>query len=240
MVSLPGDKPTLKRIALSALSLIPSICLAASPGLAPDLASADPRGVVDVIVQFNVPAQQQHASISQLGGVHRADMGIINGAVYSIPVVALGALANNPNVTYVSPDRPVQATLDTANPAVGAELALANGLDGTNVGIAIIDSGILQTNDLLDKTPGSPNASRIVYSASFVPKVTSTADQFGHGTHVAGIIAGNATVIHRHKLLQNFSRHGSQCQADQSPGPGWQWRRNRQQRHQCDRRCHPA
>ena len=89
----PAISRILKRIALSALSLIPSICLAASPKLAPDLAAVDPRGVVDVIIQFNVPAEQQQAKISQAGGVHHGDLPNINGALYSIPAVALDGLA---------------------------------------------------------------------------------------------------------------------------------------------------
>ena len=190
-ISSPVNR-TFSFMLLSVLSLLPSTGLADSPKLAPEIANNNRRGVLDVIIQFNVPAEQQRATISQAGGVHQADLPNINGALYSIPAVALDGLAHNPNVTYISPDRPVQATLDSANPAVGAYLGFVNGWDGTGVGVAIIDSGILQTNDLLDQS-GSPNATRIVYSASFIPKVTSTADQYGHGTHVAGIIAGNAT-----------------------------------------------
>jgi len=33
--------------------------------------------------------------------------------------------------------------------------------------------------------------SRVVYQQSFVPGNSSSADQFGHGTHVAGLIAGD-------------------------------------------------
>src|SRR6266567_8335604 len=98
-----------------------------------------------------------------------------------------------PNVTYISPDREVTAALDYANPTVGAPCGLQNGWDGTGVGVAIIDSGILAESDLLDKSTNASNISRIVYSQSFVPGVSSTADQYGHGTHVAGIVAGNGT-----------------------------------------------
>ena len=59
--------------------------------------------------------------------------------------------------------------------------------------MAIIDSGVA---DLPDFYTGG--TSRIVYSQSFVgteggadPNGNSPADEFGHGTHVAGILAGN-------------------------------------------------
>src|SRR4029077_9092270 len=65
----------------------------------------------------------------------------------------------------------------------------ANGWNGTGVGIAVIDSGVGSVDDL--NSDGNIQPSRVVYSQSFVNGDTSTADGYGHGTHVAGIIAGN-------------------------------------------------
>ena len=57
-------------------------------------------------------------------------------------------------------------------------------MDGTGVSIAIIDSGIGDSPDL-DKN-------KIVYSYDFVTgHLGRASDQYGHGTHIAGIIAGN-------------------------------------------------
>jgi serine protease AprX len=61
-------------------------------------------------------------------------------------------------------------------------------VDGTGIGVAVIDSGVYNHDDLA--LPGTTQ-SRIVYSESFVPGDPSTDDAYGHGTHVAGIIAGN-------------------------------------------------
>jgi subtilisin family serine protease len=56
------------------------------------------------------------------------------------------------------------------------------GVDGQGIGIAVIDSGI---------APHSALASRVVANVSFVTGDPRMTDAFGHGTHVAGIIAGN-------------------------------------------------
>jgi serine protease AprX len=179
---------------LALLLLVPFASYGQSSKIAPDLAAADPHSVVTVIVQFAGPADDsQEATIRRLGGTPQAELPLIEGKLVSIPANALNGLANNPNVVYISPDRQVEATLDYANTTVNAEYALQYGWDGTGVGVAVIDSGILQENDLQSTATNASNVSRVVYNQSFVPKVTSTADQYGHGTHVAGIIGGNGS-----------------------------------------------
>jgi len=61
---------------------------------------------------------------------------------------------------------------------------------GRGVGVAVIDTGI--AGDLVDfQTPGW-QGSRVIASAVTNPCATDANDHFGHGTHVAGLIAGNS------------------------------------------------
>src|SRR4051812_36811752 len=173
-----------------AVLFVPSICVAdPSSKISPDLTDLDPHSFVNVIVQFVLPPSSQDSqAINQLGGVPLdADLSLIRAQLFSIPARAVTGLAHNPNVAYITPDRSVDPTLDYANGTIGAQTAFTNGFTGTGVGVAIIDSGILTARDLA----ANSGVSRIVYSQSFVPKVTTTIDQYGHGTHVAGIVAGN-------------------------------------------------
>jgi serine protease AprX len=176
------------------LLLLPLLGYGRSSKIAPDLDGLDPQSIVTVIVQFTgLSDEARETIIEHLGGEEEAELPVIHGVLISLPARALAGLANNPNVVYISPDRQLEATLDYANSTVNAEYALQYGWDGTGVGVAVIDSGILQENDLLSTATSASNISRIVYSQSFIPKFTSTADQYGHGTHVAGIIGGNGT-----------------------------------------------
>lgn len=118
---------------------------------------------------------------------HRFDH--IKGAAYRIPVRMLDFLENHPDIAYVTPDRPNTPASDDTLSAVMADVASSQyGLDGTGVGVAVIDSGVYNHDDLQN---AASSGSRIVYSESFVPGDSSVNDAYGHGTHVAGLIGGN-------------------------------------------------
>lgn len=71
----------------------------------------------------------------------------------------------------------------------GADQAWSqHGLSGHDVTVAVVDSGVQYRYDL--RVAGS-TASRILTRVNFVSGSTQVYDMCGHGTHIAGIIAGN-------------------------------------------------
>ena len=187
----------LQSFLLAAILTLGSLAALAAPNaganhkLAPDLANfpVNADGTVDVIIQFNqVPQAKHFAQLAAHGGRLKFAFQHINGAAYRISVKELAWLEKHPDVAYVSPDRPNKVSSDDYTAAVMDDFARQQyGLDGTGVGIAVIDSGVFNHDDL-QNTSG---ASRVVYSESFVANDPSTNDAYGHGTHVAGILAGN-------------------------------------------------
>lgn len=160
--------------------------------LSPDLDSAaKTNGMVDVIVQFNhVPDDNKYKFLKSSGAKIKARLHSINGTSVRIPAGLLRLLEADPDVVYVTPDRPVEMTYDETLGTVMADIAAQQfKLDGNGVGVAVIDSGIADHPDLHSSADSSQ--SRVVYSESFVPGVSSASDQYGHGTHVAGLIGGN-------------------------------------------------
>jgi hypothetical protein len=107
---------------------------------------------VDVIIQYNVPpTDAHHQKVQNKGGVLKTKLDFIKGAHYSVPVEALDDLADDPDVAYISPDREVSGSLDYVTSAVGAPTAwYIYGLDGSGVGVAVIDSGIHKSSDFKD------------------------------------------------------------------------------------------
>ncbi len=160
--------------------------------VAHDIDRRHPNARIDVIVQFKVtPRAQHYQRMSARGATLKTKLHSINAAAFKLPVSALADMENDPDVLYVSPDRSVslKATYESFASAVEADVAAQQfGLDGTGIGVAVIDSGVGDHADF-----HTPNGSRIVHSESFVAGNTSTIDAYGHGTHVSGIIGGNGS-----------------------------------------------
>src|SRR5713226_4584815 len=131
---------------------------------------------VDVIIQFNqTPTPAHHQKVQNKGGVLKTRLDFIKAAHYSVPVEALDDLADDPDVAYISPNRPVKGALDTTVATVNGGYAQTLGLTGAGIGVAVIDSGISDIPDLHD----SSGSNEVVYSQSFVPNDTNTGDPFG-------------------------------------------------------------
>ena len=153
------------------------------------------RQTVRVIVQYRqMPTSAHYATMKGRGGLLSAKLHMIKGAAFTIPVSALAALEADPEVASVTIDHPMNVMDDLTNTATGVKNAWNSGFNGAGVGVAVIDSGINDSHpDLMDSTE---TTSRVVYHQDFTGTPTTNAsganwDLYGHGTHVAGIIAGN-------------------------------------------------
>ncbi len=117
-----------------------------------------------------------------------------NVRALDIPAGHVLLLAASSLVSFVSADRSVRLlghlSATTGADAVRGEPGTPSALDGTGVGIAVIDSGVYAGHkSFLDKS----SRARVVRSVDFTGEGT-TSDPFGHGSHVAGVAAGNGRV----------------------------------------------
>ncbi|MGC2059668.1 MAG: S8 family serine peptidase, partial [Candidatus Sulfotelmatobacter sp.] len=189
----------MKRFALVVLLLAGTLAYANNSKIAPELQNYPPTQQANIIVQY-APGTQVNCSgllglvdcllndILKLGGTILGDLPLVNGVVAQLDGNGIVSLSNQSNVVYISPDRALTPALSNAAPAINAFSAWQSGYTGAGIGVALVDSGISSHPDL---NGGSRGGSRVAYSQSFLPSNSSTNDQYGHGTHVAGLIAGD-------------------------------------------------
>jgi serine protease AprX len=171
-------------------------------------AAADPDGQFDVIVRAAAeqarpgarpPAQDRAREVVRRhGGRTRFALGIVGGAAATLSGREILTLTHDPDVGYVFRDAKIAASFDPVADyakvtSVGILITGANlawyylNVCGRGVGVAVVDSGVAPHPDL---------AGRIVVAADFTqdPPLISTSplgDPGGHGTHVAGLVAGD-------------------------------------------------
>src|SRR5687768_12294912 len=124
------------------------------------------------------------------GGKAGRRLGILNARVAKIPNRTLKTLASDPRVKRIHHDRPTQGFVGRTAVTVGARAVQElMGYTGEGIGVAIADSGVTAWHDDLSAANGA--GQRVSHFRDFVNGYTETYDDWGHGTHVAGIVAGN-------------------------------------------------
>lgn len=145
---------------------------------------ASGSGDIEVIVTGSV---EKTARLSQRHGL-RVKKQLESGAVFSVSRQELDALSQDLEVESLSGNPLVRSAMALTTNVTGAEAAWSGAIEslgkvnGSGIGVAIIDSGIADHPAL---------ASRVVASVDFTDRRGRGVDFYGHGTHIAGIIAGS-------------------------------------------------
>lgn len=161
-----------------------------------EMMAQDPTGKkrVDVIIQAKNANSSNLRTLMTENKVRLNDrIGESNTLVASMTLNSVQSLSQSGMVNYISPDRPTQMT-GYVEKTLGVDLVrnqTGYQLTGTGIGIAVLDSGVYSSHNAFKDDSG---ASRIAYSKSFVTGDNSTADVYGHGTHVAGLALSNASI----------------------------------------------
>ena len=144
-------------------------------------------------------SSQAKRDVIALGGTVGIDLPIIDGFGASLSPAAASALAGSADVREVSPDAATTTQGNSYNPAtdVGGPAGLSSDIgyntywsqrvSGQGVGVALIDSGVAPV-------PALSASGKVIYGPDFTPTGYFTQvralDTYGHGTFMAGLIAG--------------------------------------------------
>ncbi len=152
----------------------------------------NPLAKTTVIVTLQ-PGAQVPADFKRFARTTKLD--IINSVVLDVPDTVLKKLEAHPDIFSVHFDRPIKAHNYTTRLTVGANVVQSTfGYTGAGIAVAVIDSGITSWHD--DLTNNSSKVfpygnQRVAKFVDFVNNRTLPYDDNGHGSHVAGTIAGN-------------------------------------------------
>ena len=130
----------------------------------------------------------------------RSSLPLVHSYTSRLTASQILLLLDSSVVEYVTRDEPIRsmgrsspaedASSDSYLSAIGVDGLHARGYDGRGVGVAVFDSGIGEHDDL-------PVVRSLADFTVYPPRITRKhrdSDDYGHGTHVAGIIAARRAV----------------------------------------------
>jgi serine protease AprX len=145
---------------------------------------------------------QAEAQVVGAGGRLVRPLAIINGFSATVDSTVVGYLDRSPAIAEITPDVAVHlagkkpgpmnqetstGSLSSIETIVGAQQAWSQGITGTGVDVALLDSGVTPVAGLNDPTKVI-NGPDLSFDSQF-PSLQYL-DAYGHGTHMASIIAG--------------------------------------------------
>jgi serine protease AprX len=200
-------KPTRKPGYITALGILTAMLAAAdvalsvarpesklAPAVIGRLDHLAAHGLVDepvalIIQTWGTPDQSDRSLVGDFGGRTGEPFRSIHGFAAEVPARNVLDLAASSRVRRVSYDWPVRPHLDQDIAVEDPEAALPEdrgdpGFTGRGVTVAILDSGVSPSPHF------GPDASVIMTEIDFTEPDSQLRDPFGHGTHMAGIVAG--------------------------------------------------
>jgi serine protease AprX len=178
-----------------AVVLAASLCAVSVGAPGPVAGAAVPS--VEALVRVQVGSEASVAqAIKSLGGDAHAPLKVLNGYMARIPSDRVEAVQTIPGVVSVvtgvdigfdpamyDPEE-ISSSLYQVAKNIGADDLWKDGYTGAGVDVAVIDSGIERLPHFAGRVVDGPDLS---FGSDDAAPGT---DQFGHGTHMAGIIAG--------------------------------------------------
>ena len=159
------------------------------------LSAADKANVIVVMRARALPGRVDHLERASGLDVSKR-FSLIDAVAGRVTKARLQTLARDPLVDHVERNKPIHAFNDTAQESFGVTAARTNAptIDGNADGnvntyssgdmvAAIIDTGIDASHQDLDE-------GKVIAFRDFVNNINTPYDDHGHGTHVAGILAG--------------------------------------------------
>jgi serine protease AprX len=151
----------------------------------------DDNGIVVLVSQLEPSDPRPAQLIERAGGAVLERLSLIDGFSARVPSRVVPALRGLPGIRFVSPNRSVRLLSQYGQDSgvasaiytdvVRAPRVWAAGVTGAGVNVAVIDTGVNTTGDL---------AGRVVRAQDFTIEQDNQ-DSYGHGTFVAGLIAGS-------------------------------------------------